>query len=160
MKYLVLPGRILYSLIFIMTIMTHFSQRAVDYAINNGVPSAGLLVPLSGIIACLGGISILLGYKAKWGAWLIVLFLIPVTFFMHAFWKETEPMQKQMQMGNFIKNLSLLGAALLIAYFGAGPVSVDAMQRSATPEAGNLKESEKKHPLKYFSKEPEHSEKS
>jgi len=44
-----------------------------------GVPAARLLVPLSGELALAGGLSIAVGYKAKLGAWLLVVFLIPVT---------------------------------------------------------------------------------
>jgi putative oxidoreductase len=127
MKYLVLIGRILFSAIFILTMMSHFKYETVTYAASQGLPLAPFLVPLSGIIAITGGLSILLGYKAKAGAWLIVLFLVPVTFYMHAFWKTTDPMYVQMQMANFMKNTSLLGAALLISYFGSGPCSLDRM---------------------------------
>jgi uncharacterized membrane protein YphA (DoxX/SURF4 family) len=68
----------------------------------------------------------LLGYKTRWAAWLLVVFLIPVNFMMHPFWSITDPMQQQMMMAFFMKDLSMTGAALLIAYFGAGPVSLDA----------------------------------
>jgi len=125
MKYFVLLGRILFSLIFLMTIMSHFTSGAVSYAQVKGVPFAFILVPLSGLIAIAGGLSIAFGYKAKIGAWLIVIFLVPVTLMMHNFWKETDSMQMQTQMANFMKNISMLGAALLIAYFGAGPYSLD-----------------------------------
>jgi putative oxidoreductase len=96
-----------------------------DYANSQGVPMATVLVPISGILAIAGGLSILFGYKAKWGAWLLVAFLIPVTLMMHAFWKLDDPMQHQMQMVMFMKNTSMLGAAFLIAWFGAGPLSID-----------------------------------
>ena len=86
---------------------------------------ASVLVPLSGVIAFLGGVSILLGYKAKVGAWLIVLFLVPVTLMMHNWWAITDPMVRQMQQSNFFKNVALLGCAMLITYFGAGPCSID-----------------------------------
>jgi len=125
MKYLVLVGRILFSLIFLMTLMGHFKQQTIDYACAQGVPAASYLVPLSGIIAIIGALSIILGYKAKAGAWLLVIFLIPVTFYMHAFWKETDPMKIQMQIANFMKNISLIGASLLVTYFGSGPLSID-----------------------------------
>jgi putative oxidoreductase len=126
MKYTVLLGRILYSLIFIMAIASHFSSGIVNYAEAKGVPMANILVPLSGVIAIIGGVSIALGYKARAGAWLLVVFLIPVTFYMHAFWKETDATQMHMQMANFMKNVGLLGGALLISYFGSGPASLDA----------------------------------
>jgi len=125
MKYLVLLGRILYVAIFVMAGPNHFTTGTIGYAASKGVPMASIIVPLSGIIAFVGGLSILLGYKAKYGAWLIVIFLLPVTFMIHNFWTYTDPMQVQMQMVNFMKNLSMLGAALMIAYFGSGPLSVD-----------------------------------
>ena len=130
MVYLVPLGRLLYSAIFLMTIFGHFSAGYIGYAAQSGVPAPGLLVPLSGVIAILGGLSITLGYKAKIGGWLIVLFLVPVTFKMHAFWAVTDPMMRGIQLAMFWKNMSMLGAALLITHFGAGPLSLDA-RRSA-----------------------------
>jgi putative oxidoreductase len=125
-RYLVPVGRALFAAIFLMTMPSHFSQAAVGYAAQKGVPLASLAVPLSGIIAFAGGLSILLGYKAKIGAWLLVLFLVPVTLMMHNFWTLTDPMMAQMDQAMFMKNVAMLGGALLIAHFGAGPVSLDA----------------------------------
>lgn len=125
MKYVVLIGRILFSAIFISSSLGHFSYEAVDYAMSRGVPIATILVPVSGILAFLGGLSILIGFKARYGAWLLVLFLIPVTFMMHNFWNIDETQMHAMQKLLFLKNLSMLGAALLITHFGSGPMSVD-----------------------------------
>ena len=125
MKVAVLIGRVLFSLIFLFTIPGHFSPQMIGYAASQGVPAASFLVPLSGIIAFAGGLSIVFGYKAKLGALLIIIFLVPVTLWMHAFWKITDPMAQQMQIAMFMKNVSMTGAALLITYFGAGPLSVD-----------------------------------
>jgi len=135
MRYFVAVGRVLYSLIFLMTILGHFSQGYIGYAAQAGVPAAALLVPLSGVIAIAGGLSVALGYQAKLGAWLLVLFLVPVTLAMHNFWTVTDPMMRGMQMAMFMKNVSMLGAALLIAYFGAGPVSLDARRRGQAAAA-------------------------
>jgi putative oxidoreductase len=125
MKFIVPIGRILYSLIFINSGLFHFSKMALDYANSQGVPMAVVLVPASGAMAIVGGLSILLGYKTKWGALLIIAFLIPVTLMMHAFWKADDNAQHQVQVTMFMKNTSMLGAAFIIAWFGAGPVSVD-----------------------------------
>ena len=89
---------------------------------------AGLLVPLSGAMALAGGVSVLLGYRAKIGAWLLVLFLIPVTVMLHNFWAVKDPTIAQMQLAMFMKNISMMGAALLISQFGAGPLSLDAQR--------------------------------
>ena len=124
MKFLVLLGRVFYSAVFIGSGISHFSTGTLKYAQAHNVPNAEILVPLSGALALLGGISILLGYKARLGAWLIVLFLIPTTLMMHNFWDVQETGLKMMQRAMFMKNLSLLGGALLIAYWGAGPCSM------------------------------------
>jgi putative oxidoreductase len=129
-SFVTLVGRLLFSGIFIMSGFLHFSQQEIGYAAQAGVPMARFLVPASGILALAGGLSILLGYRAKVGAWLLVLFLLPVTLMMHNFWAEKNPMMAQMQMAMFLKNVTILGGALLISQFGAGPLSLDARRNS------------------------------
>ncbi len=124
MKAVVLVGRIFFSIIFLNTVFAHFSAQGINYAAASGVPLPNILVPISGVIAIAGALSIIFGYKAKAGAWLLILFLIPVTIFMHDFWMF-EGAEAQTQMINFMKNLSILGGAFFIAYFGAGPLSID-----------------------------------
>jgi len=122
----VVLGRFFFALIFLLAGANHFNKQAIGYAASQGVPLASIAVPLSGVVAIAGGLSILLGNRAKLGAWLIVLFLIPVTLMMHQFWTVTDPMMAQIQMILFMKNVSMLGGALLISQFGAGPFSLDA----------------------------------
>lgn len=139
-----LAGRVLYSLIFVMGALGHFSKGTIGFAAAQGVPLASIAVPLSGVLALLGGLSVALGYKAKWGAWLLVLFLLPVTVMMHNFWTVEDPMMAQMQQIMFLKNLSMLGGALLISSFGAGPLSLDARlgARSAPVGQAQAKQAE------------------
>jgi putative oxidoreductase len=125
----VLVGRICFSVVFILSSINHFNGADLPYAMQAGVPMAKVLVPLAGVLALLGGLSVLLGFHAKLGAWLLVLFLLPVTPVMHNFWAVKDPMLHAMQLANFMKNLSMLGAALLITQFGAGPMSFDARRR-------------------------------
>ncbi len=129
MKYAVLLGRVLYASIFIMAAPNHFSKGTIAFAASHGVPLAAIAVPLSGVLALLGGLSIILGYRARIGAWLLVLFLVPVTIMMHNFWAVADPMMAMTQQIMFMKNLSMLGAALLIAHFGSGPLSIDKEER-------------------------------
>jgi putative oxidoreductase len=122
----VVLGRLFFAAIFLTAGPNNFTKQAIGYAASQGVPLASIAVPVSGLLAIVGGLSILLGYRAKLGAWLIVLFLIPVTLMMHKFWTVTDPMTAQIQMIMFIKNVAMLGGALLISQFGAGQFSVDA----------------------------------
>jgi putative oxidoreductase len=122
-------GRLLFVLIFLMAGLNHFASQSIAYAASKGVPMASMIVPLSGVIAFAGGLSILLGYHAKIGGWLIVLFLACVTPMMHQFWTVTDPMIHQIQMAMFMKNLSIMGAALFISQTGSGPWSLDARRK-------------------------------
>ena len=86
---------------------------------------ADILVPVSGVIALIGGLSVMTGFHARVGAVLLLLFLIPTTILMHNFWDIADPQMAQMQMSHFMKNLSMIGAALGFTFYGAGPISVD-----------------------------------
>jgi putative oxidoreductase len=124
-RYVTVAGRALFSAIFLFAALGHFSSATIAYARGAGVPLAGLAVPASGVLAFVGGLSILLGYHARIGAWMIVLFLVPVTLMMHAFWSVSDPMMARMQQVMFMKNVAMLGGALLITQLGSGPLSLD-----------------------------------
>ena len=125
----VLLGRLLFVLVFLMSGPRHFMGQTIAYAASQGVPLAALAVPFSGLLALAGGLSILLGYRARIGAWLIALFLVGVTPLMHNFWTVTDPMMYQMQMIMFMKNVSVLGGALVISQLGSGPWSLDSRRK-------------------------------
>jgi len=127
MRYAVLAGRQLFSIIFIIASAGHFSPDAIESAARHGVPLPDLLVPVSGVIALVGGLSVLLGFQTRIGAWLLVLFLVPVTAMMHNFWTSSDPLTHQIERAMFLKNVTMLGGALVISYFGAGPLSLDAL---------------------------------
>ena len=126
---IVVLGRLLLVLIFVLSGPRHFMSQTIAFAASQGVPLASVAVPISGVLALVGGLSILVGYRAKIGAWLLVLFLICVTPMMHKFWGVADPMMYQMQFVMFMKNLSMLGGALLVTQFGSGPWSLDARRR-------------------------------
>lgn len=130
-RYLVPLGRVLFAAVFVVFAPLDFNPQGWAWAGQQGVPLAPILVPLAGLIGLAGGLSVILGYHARVGAWLLILFLVPVTGIMHNFWAVRDPMMSQMQLGFFLANLSRIGACLLIAYFGAGPVSLDARSADA-----------------------------
>jgi len=75
-----------------------------------------------------GGLSLLLGYKARLGALALFLFLIPVTLTFHNFWTYP-PEQQQQQAIMFMHNLTLMGGLLLVMTVGPGPFSLDLWKR-------------------------------
>lgn len=126
-------GRTLFGLIFVLQGVGHFSAQSTAYAASVGVPLASLAVPLSGALALAGGLSVALGYRARIGALLLVAFLVPVTLVMHAFWAIPDPMTHALQKVMFLKNVSMLGAALLVLRLGPGPFSFDARTKRESP---------------------------
>ncbi|SRR6266481_7726804 len=110
-----LLGRILYGGFFVMSGVNHFKNLGMmsGYAGSKGVPSPKLAVGATGLLLLLGGLGILLGVYVQVAVFLLALFLIPTSFIMHAFWKDTDPNMMMANRVNFMKNIALLGAALM-----------------------------------------------
>ncbi len=118
--FITLLGRILFTIVFFVSVPAHFGPVDLKFAKAAGVPLANLVVPATGVLMLIGALSVLLGFRAKLGGWLLVLFLLPVTLTMHGFWGAPNAMMAQMQIGMFIRNLSIVGGALFISQFGPG----------------------------------------
>jgi putative oxidoreductase len=131
MRYVPLVGRALFAAIFLNAVPGHFQDQTISFVSEQGIPLAGLFVPLAGLLALAGGVSVLLGWRARHGAWLLVAYLVPVTFLMHPFWVVSDPGAAAVQEAMFFRNVSMLGGALLITGFGAGPLSMDARETVA-----------------------------
>lgn len=118
MDVVFLIGRILLAIPFLLSVQIHLIKReqGVQYARMYNVPLAELGVPLTGVMAFGGALSVVFGIWGDLGSLLIVAFLLLITPFMHAFWRETEEMQKINQMVNFQKNFAMLGGALILFY--------------------------------------------
>ena len=123
---LMLLGRILFSLMFIVAgidKIMNFNQT-ISIMANNAIPYTNILLILSIIMELGGGLMILLGWRARLGALLIFIFIIPVTYFFHSFW-TIDPGVVANQMQHFMKNLTILGGALFIMAAGPGRCSID-----------------------------------
>ena len=55
---ILLLGRFLFAVIFLLSAPMHFSQADIAEGAAHGVPAAALLVPLSGLLAAAGALSI------------------------------------------------------------------------------------------------------
>jgi putative oxidoreductase len=133
-----------------MSAIGHDIPKFKDITINmmapEGIPQPQLL--LAGAIAFLivGGLSVLIGFKARVGAVLLIIFLVLATYYFHDFWnisKDTLPKDqitglsdeaiekkvdqaREGQTIHFMKNLSMMGAMLFMLANGACRWSVDA----------------------------------
>lgn len=108
-------GRVLFALLFLGAAPRHFTAEGISHAAELGVPFAQILVPASGVLAIAGALSVATGFQARFGACGLVLFLLPVTLWMHQFWNVTDPALRHTQFAMFGKNVALIGAALYMA---------------------------------------------
>jgi putative oxidoreductase len=116
MTYLFLIGRLIFGVYFIFSGLNHFMQMKMmtGYAQSKGVPMPSAAIAITGAMLILGGLSIALGAFPRIGILILFVFLAPVTFMMHNYWKVQDPQAKMGEMINFLKNAALMGALLMM----------------------------------------------
>jgi putative oxidoreductase len=120
-KYLPLIGRFLIGAPFIMSGLGKLTSYAATtgYIASVGLPLAGLGWAIAVLMEAGGGTLLALGYRTRLVAPVMALFTLATAIFFHHNFAD------QNQMIHFLKNIMLMGGLLNIAYFGAGPVSLD-----------------------------------
>jgi putative oxidoreductase len=112
---LFLIGRIIVGGYFLMAAFNHFTHTGMmaGYAQSKGTPAPKSAVLGTGFLLLLGGLSFLLGYHPTIGTILLVIFLLGVSFKIHAFWLIKEPMARMGEQVNFGKNIAMIGFLLM-----------------------------------------------
>lgn len=124
-----LAGRVLMALIFLMSgygKLTDFSGT-VGFMAGKGMPMAEFLAAGAMVFELGGALMLVLGWKMRWGALMLILFTIPATIIFHNFW-AADAAEYQGQLINFMKNLAMVGGLIYMMAFGAGPLSIDKMK--------------------------------
>ena len=125
-KYLPLIGRICMAWLFVPAgwgKIAGFSGTAA-YVASAGLPFPPLMTAIALVIELVGGLMLLVGYKARWAAAVLALFTIVAAFGFHNYW-SMPPEQAGMQKINFDKNIAIFGGLLFVVAFGAGRFSFD-----------------------------------
>ena len=119
-------GRALLSAVFLVAgvrkIMIWGGQ--VGYFTRLGFPAPEAFTVIAIVIEIGAGLALLIGWKTRWAAWLLALFVLIATFMAHRFW-EFDAAQQANQMNHFLKNLAIIGGLVFVAAFGPGSASVD-----------------------------------
>jgi uncharacterized membrane protein YphA (DoxX/SURF4 family) len=122
-------ARILFTLIFFLSGITHFTamQTYIDL-MPAPIPLRAFWVTISALVELVGAAMILFNYRPRLGAWLIVIFLIPVTIVVHgtAMVTLSDPVMRGVNVSMFLKGLAMIACALFITQFG---VIADAQSR-------------------------------
>ncbi|MCC6490572.1 MAG: DoxX family protein [Candidatus Hydrogenedentes bacterium] len=124
-------GRVLLSAIFLISGFGKIMDWSgtAGYMASHGMPAVPFLLFMAIVLELGGGLSILLGFQARWGALALVVFLIPATLIFHAFW-SADPEQAQMQTISFLKNTAILGGLLTVMAHGSGPFSLSGKSKT------------------------------
>jgi putative oxidoreductase len=121
-----LVGRVLLVLMFIIAgygKITGF-EGTIGYMQAHNMPMTQVLAVIAIIIELGGGIMIAVGWKARWAAAALFIFVLVASYVFHAFWAVPAD-QAQLQNVLFMKNLAVMGGMLYIIVYGSGPLSLD-----------------------------------
>lgn len=120
-NFFLLVARIFVVLIFLIAGINKITDFAgsQQYMEALGMPMTSFLLVVALIIEVLGSLMIIFGYKTRWAAIVLVIYLIPVTLIFHTKFSDI------VQMIMFLKNLGLMGGLLYLFFFGPGAYSLD-----------------------------------
>lgn len=116
-------GRFLLAFIFMasgFSKIVHFADTAALLG-EHGIPLSKVAVVLTVLIEMGGSLLLITGFYVRYAALIMALFLVPVTLMFHRFWVMPNP-EHDIQMLNFLKNVSIFGG-LLVTAFSSGVAS-------------------------------------
>lgn len=108
-------GRVIVGVYFLMNAYSHLvkGSHMVGYAGSKGVPNPKLAIFGSGLLLLVGGLSLLFGVWTFWGIIALIVFMVPVTFMMHSYWREADPASRMNEKITFMKNMAIVGFLLM-----------------------------------------------
>src|SRR6184192_3980692 len=133
-----IAGRVMFTLIFFLSGVAHFTDLNRFVALMPAaIPFRTFWVMISAVVELVGATLIVTDRYPRLGAWLIVVFLVPVTITVHGVAMLTAPdrQMQQIQTSFFLKGVAMTGAALLITQLG--------VRRSLRPPDAELRDQER-----------------
>jgi len=130
---LVLLGRVLLALMFVKAGFGKLGNidGTAAYIASGGLPMPAVLAVLVGLLELVGGIALIVGFKARWAALALGVFTLLASVLFHKFWAVPEAQQTVQQL-MFLKNMAVAGGMFMVAALGAGPLSVDNRSAAAS----------------------------
>lgn len=125
-SFLVLLGRVCVSAIFFWAAFGKIMnfEETMSYMASKNMPYILLFLSLAILVQVVGALFLASGYRARLGAWLLILFIIPAAAIFHDFW-NLRGHERLMEQISFMKDLAILGGLMIIAAFGPGKYSFD-----------------------------------
>ena len=108
-------GRALLGALFFVSAVTKVMGFAYvsGWIASAGLPFPDLVLVATIAIELIGGAMLITGFRAKWAALGLAIFLVPVTLVFHAFWSADAATFND-QLTAFLKNAAIFGGMLLV----------------------------------------------
>lgn len=134
-----LVGRVMLTAVFLTSAIGNKIpnfQQIVQFMVGEGVPAPKVMLAGAIVFLILGSMLVILGWKARWGATMLLVFLVLAAYFFHDFWTmQGDALQEQMIQ--FMKNLALMGAMVFVIANGPGAGSLDGCCKKPSTENGS-----------------------
>ena len=123
---LLVLARIFIAALFLVAGARKFLTYAATagYFAKLGFPAPDAVAVLAIAIELGAGLMLLAGWRTRWAAWLLVVFVVVATAMAHRFW-QVEPAQFANQLNHFLKNSAIIGGLIFVATFGPGRMALD-----------------------------------
>ena len=120
-KYLLPLARLLMSSLFIWDGLLQLQNPSgtAQYFARVHIPVPDLAIWISIPVHLLGGLALLLGFRARWAAALLALVCVGTALGVHL------PAGDAENMIHFYKNLAMTGGFIYVMTYGAGGIGID-----------------------------------
>lgn len=125
-SFLALLGRICMGILFFWAGWEKLMnlEGTMGYMASRQMPMVHFFLPAAIALQIVGSLSLITGYKARWGAALLILFIIPAAMIFHDFW-NLQGQERYIEKIMFMKDVAILGGLMMVVAFGPGKWSVD-----------------------------------
>lgn len=122
-----LIGRLLLAFLFVYSgfgKIGGFEGTAASIAAKH-VPMPEIATTIAIVIEFIGGLMIVVGWRARWAAFAVAAFTLVATILYHNFWAMADAAIAGTNKIMFMKNIAVIGGLLLVYAFGPGRLSID-----------------------------------
>ena len=110
-------GQLMLAVLYLGLLVVNLQTRGKLHAgrmTDMGLPMAMALVWFGFLLKLIGGVSLLIDYRADIGAIVLIVFTVTATAIFHRFWTYEEPMMRHINKASFFSNIGIVGGLVLL----------------------------------------------
>ena len=121
-----LAGRLLLAFMFVYAGFGKVGgfEGTAAYIASRNVPMPAVATSIAIVVEVVGGLMLVIGWKARWAALVVAVFTFFASILFHDYWTMAGEAAQVNQL-MFMKNVSVIGGLLMVFALGPGRWSVD-----------------------------------